>query len=124
MTGFKDWAGQYTGNKPSTVEQVNSQMNFQPHIRTNKVFVNGLQGALNMPSPANSEMVYFEQDPSKPIIYVIRTDMYGMQSYTIFNYNIDEATNSENVLRQEFEELKERVNKLESLKEVKYETSK
>ena len=123
MTNFNDWAGQYTGNKPSTIEQ-NNQMNFQPHIRTNKVFVNGLQGALNMPSPANSEMVYFEQDSSKQIIYVIRTDMYGMQSYTVFNYNIDEPINCDSVSRKEFEELKDRVNKLECPKEVKYETSK
>ena len=128
MTNFNDWAGQYSGNSPSTV---NLNMNFQQPMRTNRTYVNSLQEALSIPTPVNSETVYFDSDPSKQLIYVVRTDINNLKSYSVLKYTImnptstnDDTADKFEKLCKEVEELKKRINKLDSPAEVRaHETS-
>lgn len=116
---FNDWADQFSGPPnqassqypPGQVYPTNypPPQPYQPQIRTNRFTVNGLNNALNMPAPLNSEMIYFEQDASKQIIYIIRTDLYGAKTYQVLKYAADQPIANGMVTREEFDNFAKKI---------------
>ena len=55
-------------------------------FRTNKVLVTSLEEAIAKQTERNSEMYYWDQ--SRPLIYVVRTDMEGRKSWAQLPYTL------------------------------------
>ena len=64
-----------------------SQNNYwSPQFKTNKIPVTSLDEAIAKSNERNSEIYYWDQ--SKPIIYVIKTDMNGVKSWAQLPYTL------------------------------------
>lgn len=101
--------------------------NFQPQMaqqpqpapmRTNKIFVTSLEDALNRYAEPNTIMVYRHQD--EKFEYEIITDAQGKKSYKTLQL-IDYSTQKEDknekksiILREEIDDIKGRLDSLES----------
>ena len=55
-------------------------------LKTNKILVTSLDEAIAKSNERNSEMYYWDQ--SKPVIYVIKTDVNGVKSWAQVNYTL------------------------------------
>lgn len=69
------------------------QNNFGFGLKSNKIFVNGLDDALNRVCDRNSEMVYF--DSSRDLLYNIITDEWGQKRYRVIQLTLYEQKNEE-----------------------------
>lgn len=107
--GFNNSYNGYTGYGQTTPYQ---QPVVQPP-KTNKIFVTSLDEALSRPAEPNTEIVYLHQN--EPLLFQITTDLQGKKTFKSFQLTpLEQAQKKEelSVLREDFEELKRKVNKL------------
>lgn len=126
-----DFYGNY--NKPyNNYNQMQNNAyngNYQPQIRTNKIFVTSLEDALNRYAEPNTVMVYRHQD--EKFEYEIMTDAQGKKSYKTFVLGDYLATQGEKTdepitkLNEDIKRLEGRIKGLEDeiLKKYKKEKS-
>ena len=91
----------------------------QPQYRliTNAIFVTSLEEALIKTTERNSDMYYFHQDKFE--FYRVKVDMEGRKSWAIFHYNAPNQEDSIPATKADILALTERLEALESAKEVK-----
>lgn len=75
---YQQWAG-YQPQQPYAFSAQPQPSMVAPMPKTNKIFVTGLQDAINRPAEPNSVLIYIDQD--NPLLYEITTDAQGRKSY-------------------------------------------
>ena len=94
------------------------QMTQQPQptqMRTNKIFVTSLEDALNRYAEPNTIMVYRHQD--EKFEYEIITDAQGKKNYKtlqLVDYSAQKEEKQPLILREEIDDIKNRLDGLES----------
>ena len=111
----------YMGNyQPQMAQQT------QPaQMRTNKIFVTSLEDALNRYAEPNTIMIYRHQDEN--FEYEIITDGQGRKSYKtleLINFSQKKEENRPIILREEIDNIKGRLDSLESELLKKYKDDK
>lgn len=97
--GNNPWQGTYYPN---------TQNYAQP--RTNKILVTSLEEAIAKSGELGSEMYYFDQ--TKPLIYVVKTDMVGAKSWAQLAYSTEQQTNNAPATRADVAALASRIEAL------------
>lgn len=98
-------------------QQVNTQfgqpMNqWIPQLKTNKILVTSLEEAIAKSNDRHSEYYYFDQ--SKPVFYIVRTDMNMAKSWIEIPYTIPNQENNTPVTKADLMKLEERLTALEN----------
>lgn len=97
-----------------------------PQLKTNKIPVTSLDEAIAKSGERNSEMYYWDQ--SKPVIYVVRTDMNGVKSWAQLPYTIPNQESNTPATKADILSLTARVdelaNKLNTFENAKVNTTK
>lgn len=113
--------GQYAGyaqpNYQSPQSFTAQPQNASPtQVRTNKIFVTGLQDALSRSIDPNSDVVFFDQD--KDIMYNIKSDAYGKKTHLVIDLSLHQEPDPVQVqeeYKKQIEELRTRVEALENV---------
>ncbi len=106
MNGFN---GQQMGQMPQM-----SPYNSIP-IKTNKIFVTGVEEAINRSTEYNSETIFFHQD--FPVIYEVIVDGKGRKE--VFTYNVTPQNNSQQNNSEENKQTENTEQKIDLSKYVK-----
>jgi hypothetical protein len=102
------WNGQH-----SILNQPNQYGNtWTPQLKTNKILVTSLEEAIAKSNDRYSEYYYFDQ--SKPVFYIVRTDMNMAKSWIEIPYTIPNQENNTPVTKADLARLEERINDLEN----------
>ena len=100
------WNGQYI-NIPNQHSNT-----WTPQLKTNKILVTSLEEAIAKSNDRHSEYYYFDQ--SRPVFYIVRTDMNMAKSWVEIPYTIPNQENITPVTKADLAKLEERINALEN----------